>query len=207
MKFSLIIFSVCFSAGVYSQNVLFSFETKNITMRELFNEIEQQSQFRFFYNDVLINIDKKININVSDKTIDELLDMVLSNSGISYRILDNNLIVVSPAVLLQQGINVTGTVTDVGNIPIHGATVSVKGASLGAVTDDNGRYTINVPNQDSVIVFSIIGYATQEFVTGNQTIINVTLVEDLQKNDEDDLQIPDTPELNVNSEETTAPTD
>jgi len=180
MRLSFIILSICLfqlSASVYSQNGLFTIETKKTTMRELFHEIEQQSKFRFFYNDVLTNIDKEISIDVKEKEINEVLDLALSNSGITYRILDNQLIVVSPVALLQQ-ITVTGTVTDNAGDPLPGVNVVIKGTTTGVVSDFNGRYSIGVLNADATLQFSFVGYVTAEFIVGSQRMINVTLLED-----------------------------
>ena len=76
-----------------------------------------------------------------------------------------------------QGITITGTVTENGT-PMPGVNVIVKGTAIGQVTDGNGRYTITAPNSTSVLVFSFIGYTTQEFTVGNQTTINVAMSED-----------------------------
>ncbi len=186
MRLSFIALSICLvhlSAAVYSQNGVFTIETKNTTMRELFQEIEQQSQFRFFYNDVLTNIDKEVSIDVKNRRINEILDMVLANSGITYRILDNKLIVVSPEALLQQ-LTVTGVVTDDANDPIPGVNVLIKGTMQGVVTDTNGKYTISVPNKDAVLVFSFVGIVTVEETIGDRTVINVQMVESSRELDE-----------------------
>ena len=180
MKISFIISFVCLfqlSATVYSQNGLFTIETNNTTMRKLFQEIEQQSTFRFFYNDILIDIDQYVSIDVSDKTIDELLDIVLENSGITYRILDNRLIVVSPVALLQQ-IIITGIVTDTYGDPLPGVSVKIKGTSIGMATDAKGIYSLQVPDGDATLVFSYVGFVTQEILVGEKQNINVTLLED-----------------------------
>ena len=179
MKISFIISFICLfqlSATVYSQNGLFTIETNNTTMRDLFHEVEQQSSFRFFYNDVLIDIDQKVSIDVSDKRIDELMDIVLANSGITYRILNNKLIVVSPEALLQQ-LTLTGVVTDANGDPLPGVTVAIKGTSQGTATDANGAFSLQVPNENAVLVFSYIGFNTQEIPVGNRRTINVSLLE------------------------------
>jgi len=180
MKMSFIICSICFiqiSASVYSQNGTFTIETKNTTMRELFHEIEQQSQFRFFYNDVLTNVDRKVSIDIKGKSINDVLDIILANSGITYRILDNQLIVVSPASLLQQLI-VTGKVTDTDGNPLPGASVVIKGTVQGTVTDADGAYSLSVPDGNTTLVFSFVGYASQEITVGSQRSINITMSED-----------------------------
>jgi len=83
----------------------------------------------------------------------------------------------------QQGIAITGTVIDK-NGPIIGASVSVKGSTIGTMTDQDGKYSITVPNRESRLEFTYVGYSPQEFVVGNQKSINVELVELEQSIDE-----------------------
>lgn len=88
------------------------------------------------------------------------------------------------AAFAQQTIKVTGKVIDNTNEGVPGVNVQVKGGSLGTITDIDGNYKIDVPNSKSVLVFSFIGYATQEISVGNQTVINVSLKDDTQLLDE-----------------------
>ena len=90
----------------------------------------------------------------------------------------------SLSAALAQGIAVTGTVTDETGEPLPGVNVVIKGTSTGRVTDINGQYAINVPNQDAVLTFSFIGYTMQEIAVGNRRVIPVTLREDTQAIDE-----------------------
>ena len=83
----------------------------------------------------------------------------------------------------QQGITVTGIVTEKGE-PLPGVNVTVKGTSIGIITDPNGLYSLTVPDQNSVLTFSYIGYATKEFTVGNLTVINIELEEDILSVDE-----------------------
>ena len=87
------------------------------------------------------------------------------------------------SVVLQQTQNITGVVTD-GGEPLPGVHVSVKGASIGTITDVEGKYAITVPDGNAVLVFSYIGFVTQEIIVGNQTFISVTLTESLLSIDE-----------------------
>lgn len=84
----------------------------------------------------------------------------------------------------QQGIQVTGKVIDSTNEGVPGVNVKVKGGSGGTITDIDGVYKIQVPNSKSVLVFSFIGYETQEIPVGNKSVINVTLKDDTQLLDE-----------------------
>ena len=84
----------------------------------------------------------------------------------------------------MQGVTITGTVTDVQGETIPGVNVVVKGISLGTISDLNGKYSINVPNQNAVLVFSFVGYATQEVTVGLQTVVDVTMAEDTRQIEE-----------------------
>jgi len=79
-----------------------------------------------------------------------------------------------------QNLTITGTVSDETGDMLPGVNVLVKGMSISVVTGADGRYSINVPNDDMTLVFSFIGYATQEIVVGSQRTINVTLREDVR---------------------------
>jgi len=83
----------------------------------------------------------------------------------------------SQSSALAQGITITGTVTDDSGIPLPGTSISVQGTLFGVVTDANGKYSINVPSRESVLVFSFVGFTTQEFTVGMNNVINVSLVE------------------------------
>ena len=86
-----------------------------------------------------------------------------------------------PLTMMGQGLTVTGTVTDgTLNAEFPGVTVTVKGTTIGQVTDLDGRYSINVPSKESVIVFTFLGYKTQEFVVGNRSVIDAVMQEDNQ---------------------------
>ncbi|MDR1600839.1 MAG: TonB-dependent receptor [Tannerella sp.] len=88
------------------------------------------------------------------------------------------------AHLLQQGINITGTVTDENETPIPGANVVLEGSTTGVTTDGSGKYAVTVPDHDAVLVFSFIGYITQEVIVGDQTVIDIALPEDARRLEE-----------------------
>ena len=79
---------------------------------------------------------------------------------------------------LQQGISITGTVTDADGEPLPGVNVQVKGTQIGIITDADGKYTLNVPSNESVLMFSYVGFVTQETTVGNRQNININLSED-----------------------------
>src|SRR5690606_29114279 len=78
----------------------------------------------------------------------------------------------------------SGTVTDDANEPLPGVNVVVKGTTVGTSTDAEGRYSIAVPDENAVLVFSFIGFQSQEITVGSQTVINITMLSDIQSLDE-----------------------
>jgi TonB-dependent starch-binding outer membrane protein SusC len=163
------------SATVYSQNEVVKLSKKEMTMREVFKEVENNSQYRFFFNDLLTNIDRKVNLKSEKMSIKELLGDLLSNTNLNYKLLQNNLIVISPKDLLS--IKITGTVTDSKDgQPLPGASILIKGSSTGVITDLDGNFSIEVPDAKAVLQVSFIGYTTQTIEVGEQTVINVQLV-------------------------------
>ncbi|MFY9151396.1 MAG: TonB-dependent receptor plug domain-containing protein, partial [Prolixibacteraceae bacterium] len=163
-------------ASVYSQNSKFTIEVKNQSMRDVLRQIEEQSQYRFFYSESLMKLDEKVTIDQKEKSIESLLDVIFNNKNISYEIKENKLIVLRPTDLPQVDSVVSGNVTDSKGDVIPGVTVLLKGTTKGTITDIDGNYSLGVePN--STLVFSFIGMTTQEISVSGKKTINVVLSE------------------------------
>lgn len=141
--------------------------------------IERKTNYHFLYNEAILANKPKIDLNLKDAGINSVLDKILSANGITYRILNNNLIVLRP----EDGsgteipdIRVSGKVTGTGGAPLSGVSVTIRGTNAGTITDDAGDYAITVPNENSVLIFSYVGYVMQEITVGNRTTINVSMV-------------------------------
>ena len=78
----------------------------------------------------------------------------------------------------QQSITISGRVTDNMGEPISGATIVIKGTSVGVISDENGYYSIDIPNRNVILVFSFLGFTTQELPVGNNNTLTVVLIED-----------------------------
>lgn len=172
-------------AAVSSQ--VYSISLKKAQLRDVVRNIEGQSDYRFFYSDDVAEFNQPVEVNVSNATIDQLLDQVLSPHGLGYKILENDLIVISPYEnneTLQAQKTVTGVVLDNLGEPIIGASVAVKGTTTGTVTDIDGRFSFQVPD-NAVLVVSYIGYISQEIAVNNvQTPLNIVLKENSQELEE-----------------------
>ena len=169
------------TANVYAQTKRFDLSLSDITIKEVLKNIESQSDFRFFYNDELSEVNRLVSIDKKGMLINEVLTYLFEGTGVTFKVLENNLIVISPENLInsqQQVKRITGTVTDQKGVPIPGVTVVLKGTTTGIVTSSDGKYQLSVPADAKTLMFSFVGMKSQEFVIGNNTTINVTMAEE-----------------------------
>jgi TonB-dependent starch-binding outer membrane protein SusC len=185
MKLALVLTIFCaiqVNATSYSQN--FSLKLNNVTLKDAFKELEANSDFRFFYSDDLLYLDKKVSLNINNSKVDEVLNNLLLNSKLTYKIFENKLIIITPNEAIQQ-LKISGTVVDAAtNESLVGVSISVEGTTEGTVSDVNGRYTINISNQNEALVFSYIGYNSERIALAGQTTIDVKLIPTMKKLDD-----------------------
>lgn len=175
------------SASVYSQNTTFTMNYTNLSVKEVFDKLEKQSDFRFFYNGHFTELNKKVSIYMKDKRIDEVLDYLLKNSTVTYKVLENGRIVITPKAsqptVPQQETTVSGRVNDKQNEPLIGVSVFLKGTGTGTVTDVDGNFSLAV-SDGSVLVFSYMGYITQSKSVGDKRVWAIVMEENTQALDE-----------------------
>ncbi len=167
------------SASGYSQDNV-TLNLKSVEIRKALIAIEKKTDYRFLFNENLIAHRPKIDINVVETPVPQVLNQLLQNTGITYKVLDNKLVVlkeVADEISFNdlQDIRVAGRVTSAeGGDGLPGVSVSVKGANLGTTTDAAGRYALTVPD-NATLVFSSVGYESKEVAVAGQATINVTL--------------------------------
>ena len=186
MKLTILILTVsilsCFSAETYSQITKLTITENNSTLLNVLRAIEAQSEFKFFYNEK-VDINKEVSLEVTQKSITEILDKVLSSTSIKYKVLGRQIALydkneMEPFVSEQQGNKVTGKVTDTSGASLPGVAVVVKGTTIGVVTDNSGIYSLSNISENATLQFSFVGMKTQEILVGGKSTINVTLVEE-----------------------------
>ena len=162
------------SANVNGQGKV-SLKLNQVEISKALNFIEKQGTYRFLYNSRLNGIGNKINVEVTDMEIGDVLGKVFAGTDLTYKMLDNNLIVVLSRTLVLQDISVTGKIADENGTPLSGVSVTLKGTSRGTTTDNSGSFTLTVP-ENGTLVISYIGYQSQELPVNSQSVINVKLV-------------------------------
>lgn len=190
MRISTFLLMVCvfcsYAGNAHSQNAKVSIRMNNVKLDKILNEIENQTDYLFIYNNQ-VDINKITSVKVKNEAVAQVLDKILSGTGINYELEGTHIILTTEAIkdlhAQQQAKTVTGTVTDVSGEPIIGANIRIKGTTTGTITDIDGNFSIEAEPQ-SVIEVSYIGYLTQETVINNQKSICFLLKEDTKTLDE-----------------------
>lgn len=163
----------------YSQNTKFSIDKNNISIEQVLNFIENQSDYYFIYNGKLVNVLQKVKINVENKNLKNTLDALLNNTNITYRIVNRQVILfMTKSDIIQQKGILTGKVIDSSGASLPGVTVVIKGTVKGTVTDSEGRYRFDKVSNDDVLVFSFIGMKSQEISVDGKNNIDVLMAEE-----------------------------
>jgi TonB-linked SusC/RagA family outer membrane protein len=182
----LLIGSLQSMASIYSQNTMLNISLNDKTIKDVFREIEQQSEFHFLYNDDFVDLDRVVSLSMKESKVEDILLALFEKADVTFKVLDNNLIVITPAGFLKtQQQRITGTVIDATtNEPLPGVNIVIEGTNTGVVTDINGKYSITVPDQNSVLLFSYVGYVTERVSVEGKVVIDISMVVDIQNLEE-----------------------
>ncbi|RNL82407.1 SusC/RagA family TonB-linked outer membrane protein [Sinomicrobium pectinilyticum] len=168
-----------------------------VSVLDVLKEIEHTTKFKFLFNRSHIDVNRKVSINVNKKPVDTILKEIFKSTPVEFEVYARQIIlkrstpsvkspVPDPATFnaLPQ-LTISGTVTDANQVPLAGANILEKGTSNGVIADFDGNYEIKINDPDNaVLVFSFVGFSSQEVPVNNQTSVHVTLLEDLAQLDE-----------------------
>ncbi len=165
------------SAKTYSQNI--NIHQSNTSVDKILKLIKKQSGYNYFYDEDAVAKTTKVNVDVNNATIEQVLNICFKNQPLTYRIFQQTIVVKAkdesnPVADVAQ--NVQGTVSDAKG-PLPGVSVRVKGTNIGVVTDVNGKYVLNNIDGGATLVFTFVGYDSQEVAINNRTTVDVKLVE------------------------------
>lgn len=165
-------------AKSFAQNI--SLDKKNITIEEALIEVQKQTGYNFFFPQEMMAKARPFNISVSNRPLRQVLDICFRDQPISYFIDRKTIVVLAPKIDSQPEARqnaVTGKVSDSKGMPLPGVSVTLKGTNKVTLTNTEGMYSIAVPDQNGILVFSSIGFSVQEIQVNSRVTINVTLTE------------------------------
>lgn len=176
-------FVISVSGVSYSQTTKLNLSLNNQSLVDALKQIEEQSDYYFYYNNNDILGIQSISVNIKGEGIEKVLDELLRNTGLDYRMIDRYIVIkpvnaqVQMNMTNQQG-SVTGQVKDGAGVPLPGVTIVVKGTTIGTITRSDGTYSLSgIPN-DAVLVFSFVGMRSREIEVANRAVVDITLEEE-----------------------------
>lgn len=169
----LIIGSLSVSANGFSQDTKVTLQLENASLNRLFLVLEKQTAFRFVYSNDRLATDITVNIRVKEEPVSQVLRRVLLNTGLSFRLLEN-LIVIMPDRAADLPV-IKGKVVSGTGEPIPGTSVKIKGKNVGTATDLNGEFVLTNIERNAILVVSSIGYEVQEVVVDGRQSITITM--------------------------------
>lgn len=193
MKISLILLFIaifCMHAeNTASQNTKVTISQQNVNLEKVMEEIEHQTDYLFIYNHS-VDVNRKVSINAKKQSVKEVLNALFENTNVDFSMTGSHIILSTKekekeiiSEPQQQNKKITGTVTDEKGEPIIGASVVMKGSSVGTITDSDGSFSLTVTDE-AILQISYIGYISQEVAVGNKSRLTIVIKEDTKKLDE-----------------------
>ena len=195
LTFFILVSMVTGTASSYSQLTKFSLKLSGATVKEVFHDIESNSEFILLYNEKLLDVNRKVDVDVNDKTVESILSQVFDGTNNTYKIYDRQIVILadeirnSPSTLrvetmAEQNREISGTVKDSKGIPLPGVTIIAKGTTSGTVSDNNGKFSLALPANAKTLVFSFVGLKTVELAYTGSPVIDVVMYEEILGLDE-----------------------
>ena len=183
-----------YASHSYSQTAKVSLSLKDTKLEQVLDEIERQTEFYFIFNQKEIDVNRVVDIQADSMLITDILPELFNGTDIIYEVLDKKILLTrnlpgnglldSTSVIGLQQKQITGTITDATGSPIPGVNIQIEGTVIGVISDAEGKYSIAIPNENAVLIFSFIGYETKKITVGTQTIVNMVLAETISSLDE-----------------------
>ncbi|MBW7889588.1 MAG: SusC/RagA family TonB-linked outer membrane protein [Chitinophagaceae bacterium] len=180
-----VVFSSQLFANSFGQNVTVKFE--KIELKKALKVLEEKSSYRFVYKDDVLLKWPKVNLSVENVPLTTVLDKLFENTTLRYQRVGNTLLVLSnvsadhPVLRdVPQTITVKGKITGTVGDPLHGVTIMEKGSTNGTSSNAEGNFSIDVTNEKAILVFSYVGYKSQEIAVAGKSVIDVVMVEDAE---------------------------
>lgn len=179
-----VFFGTAYASESYSQTMKVTVVKDKISTGEVINEIEKQTDYLFVYDENEVNMKRDVKLNAQNMPVAEVLNKIFEGTRIYYAMEGKNIMLMSKEIDdIQQANNIKGIVKDVNGEPIIGANITVKGQTIGTITNIDGQFTLDAP-ANAVLQVSYIGYLSQEVKVSGQKELIVVLKEDTQSLEE-----------------------
>ena len=184
MKFTATILLVaCLEVSATGNSQTITLSENNASLEKIFREVKRQTSYDFWYESKLLKQARKVDIHVTNVSLEQVLDICFQNQQLSYSIAEKTIIVKPRATPLEEivtapppPIDITGKIIGEEGQPLVGASVKLKGTQTGTTSDANGNFALQVPDAGGVLVISYIGYQTIEMaVSKNTSSLNIVL--------------------------------
>lgn len=177
-----------YATNSYSQATKLTLNMNNTTVESVLNRIEKDSEFKFLYNHQLVNVNRVVNIAVKNVQVDDLLKKLFAGTNVKFMVYDHQIILTSDNLAKesrsagnmsqQENFTVIGKVIEKNGDPLPGVNVYDKSKpSKGVITSIDGSFSIDVSSADAILVFSFVGFETQEIHVSSRKVIDITLIE------------------------------
>ena len=166
-------------SALRAQNVRVTIRENGAKMEQVISAIERQTRYLFGIDDE-VNTDLPVTVHAENEPLKKVLDEMFRGTDIVYTVEGTNILLTRrPAAPQSRAVSVTGRVTDASGQPIVGASVIVRGTTVGVSTDTEGRFALEVPSPaaSQTLEVSYLGYETATVPVGSRTSFEVTLQE------------------------------
>ncbi len=188
MKLLTVLMGIAFAAPAvtsYSQSTLFNMKMNKATVMEVFQQIEDNSEFILLYNEKILDVNREVNVNVKSKTIESVLDQVFEGTANTYKIYNRQIVILASEMVepLMNGSitsqpvqkQIYGIVKDNKGLALPGVSVRIKNTSIGIVTDADGKFRLSIPFDAKIVQFSFVGMREQEIPVAGRTSFDIVM--------------------------------
>ncbi|MGL5273426.1 MAG: TonB-dependent receptor plug domain-containing protein, partial [Phocaeicola sp.] len=167
------------SLATYAQVTV---QIKNTPLRTALKTVEQASNYKFFYNESLVELNQNVSVEVKNGDIDIIMKQLLMGMAIDYKKEQDQVIVLVRKEATSKSLpkSISGTITDISGEAIIGASIQVKGQQSGTITDIDGKFMLADVEENSTLVISYIGYKNIELLASDKRVAKIILQEDTE---------------------------
>ena len=185
-RYLLITFTLCFVSLSFAgnrtqiQDKIISVDFKNETLANVLKELKNKTGYEFLYNLEIVNKAPLVTVKVEEKPFTQVLTLCLENTGFTYQIIDNTIVIKLKEKNdnTPQNKEISGVVLDENNTPLPGTTIMIKGTQIGSATGKDGKFKLTLPNIKNItLVVSFLGFETQNIELSNQKELKIILQE------------------------------